>query len=372
LTLEALRYVRLTTIAITAIHASRTTTEMGCVMWRGSGRKTNIINVVSVLVPAAVTVVAYGCSASNGSSSGPSAPSGSGQAASAPFAISLPIAPGDSTSIGYGVWPFGVHGSSHAFDGHPGFDFEYRYGAPVLAVIDATVSNRHPDSNSPADREVLQLRYPGAPMDYLVDYTNVMNVPASIQPGSRVTRGQVLGTAGPMGLGSGPVVSGMIHFGVCDPTHVDASAVSAPCSVSPDSVMTPEARAQFDTIWASSAYIAEWWEPFTSNSRARGFPFSRTWTLQSGQSPAQISVTCPFDGCAAQYSMIDASGATIETGTMTLGWASRPTTVDFVPSSGPTRLGLYDVVGGTMRLALGAPGAGRPASFASASTYTTR
>ncbi len=332
---------------------------MGCVMRRGA----------FLLLP--VIAVAYGCSASSGNSGAPPAPS-SNQAASAPFAISLPMALGDSTSIGYGIWPFGVHGSSHAFDGHPGFDFEFRVGAPVLAVVDATVNNRQPDSHAPADRETLQLRYPGAPMDYLIDYTNLMNVPASLQAGSRVTRGQAIGTAGPMGLGSGPSVSGMIHFGICDPTHVDASAVSAPCSVSPDSVMTPEARAQLDVIWQSSAYIAEWWEPFTNNSRAHGFPFSRTWTLQSGQTPEQISVSCPFDGCAPQYSMLDANGSTIETGTMTLGWAARPTTVDFVPASGATRLGLYDIVGGTMRLALGAPAAARPASFANAATYGTR
>jgi hypothetical protein len=219
---------------------------------------------------------------------------------------------------------------------------------------------------------VLQLRYPGVPMDYLIDYTNLMNVPASVQPGSRVTRGQVIGTAGPMGLGTGPALSGMIHFGVCDPTHVDTAAVSAPCSVNPDSVMTPEAKAQFDAIWQTSAYVAEWWEPFTNNSRAHGFPFSRTWTLQSGQTAAQISVTCAFDGCAPQYALADANGSTIETGVMTLGWASRPTTVDFVPSSGSARLGLYDIVGGTMRLALGAPGGGRPASFAGASTYSSK
>jgi hypothetical protein len=289
-----------------------------------------------------------------------------------PFAISLPIAPGDSTSIGYGIWPFGVHGSSHAFDGHPGFDFEYRLGAPVLAVVDATVNNRHPDSNAPADRETLQLRYPGTPMDYLIDYTNLMNVPASIQAGSLVTRGQVIGTAGPMGLGAGPFVSGMIHFGICDPTHLDPAAVSAPCSVSPDSVMTPEAKAQLDVIWQSSAYVSEWWEPFMNNSRAHGFPFSRTWTLQSGQTAVQIFVSCPCDGCTPQYSWLDASGSTTDTGTMTVGWAARPTTIDFVSTGGQRRLGLYDIVGGAMRLALGAPGSSRPTSFAGASTYSTR
>jgi hypothetical protein len=136
--------------------------------------------------------------------------------------------------------------------------------------------------------------------------------------------------------------------------------------------MTPEAKAQLDVIWQSSAYVAEWWEPFMNNSRAHGFPFSRTWTLQSGQTAVQILVSCPFDGCTPQYSWLDANGSTIDTGTMRLGWAARPTTVDFVSNGGQSRLGLYDIVGGTMRLALGAPGAGRPTSFANASAYLTR
>ena len=70
--------------------------------------------------------------------------------------------------------------------------------------------------------------------------------------------------------------------------------------------------------------------------------------------------------------MIDTTGTVLESGLMTLGWAARPTTVDFQSTSGSRRLGLYDIVGGAMRLALGAPGASRPTSFADASMYTTR
>ena len=57
---------------------------------------------------------------------------------------------------------------------------------------------------------------------------------------------------------------------------------------------------------------------------------------------------------------------------MSVGWSARPTTVDFTSSAGSRRLGLYDIVSETMRLSLGAPGAGRPPSFAGASTYSTQ
>ncbi len=326
------------------------------------------MRIVAVL---AVCVTA-GCSGSSGGSNAPSAPSGSlsTQFSAPPIALSLPIAPGDSTNTAYGIWPFGVHGGGHAFDGHPGYDFEYRLGAPVLAVVDATVSNRIPDSNAPADRESIQLRYPGVPVDYFIDYTNLMNVPASIQPGARVTRGQVVGSAGPMGFGAGPFNAGMIHFGLSDPNAFEQNI--APHSVSPDAYMTPEARAQLEAIWQTAAYVIEWCEPFLSNSRARGFPMSRTWMIASGPAPSRIVAGCPQEFGATEYSFIGPDGATTETGAMVVGWAAHPTTIDFVSASGLRRLGIYDIVGDTMRLALGAPGAGRPTSFAGASIYSTQ
>ena len=240
----------------------------------------------------------------------------------------------------------------------------------MYAVIDATVGNRFPDINSPGDRETIQLRYPGVPMDYLMDYTNLMNVPASVQPGTRVTRGQVVGVAGPMGFGAGPFTAAMIHFGVSDPNTNDANI--APHSVSPDKFMSAEARAQLDVIWQRAAYVSEWCEPFLDNNRAALFPKSRTWTISSGQTAARIVAGCPTEFGATEYSFIGVDGTAIETGAMNVGWAARPTTVDFVSSTGSRRLGLYDIVSDTLRLALGAPGASRPASFNGASVYTTQ
>jgi len=47
-------------------------------------------------------------------------------------------------------------------------------------------------------------------------------------------------------------------------------------------------------------------------------------------------------------------------------------TLDFISSTGTRRLAIYDIVSGTMRLALGTPGGSRPASFNGASIYTTQ
>jgi len=263
-----------------------------------------------------------------------------------------------------------VHGGGHDLDGHPGFDFEYRLGSPVYAPVDATVSNRIPDFNSPADRESIQLRYPGVPTDYFIDITNLMNVPAAIQTGTRVARGQVLGTAGPIGFGSNAMsTSAMIHFGVSDPNTNEPNI--APHSVSPDKFMTPEARAQLAAIWANAAYVSEWCEPFLDNNRAELFPKSRAWTLASGTTAAKIVAGCPTVNGATEYSFVDASGVTMETGSMTVGWANRPTTVDFTSSTGLRRLGLYDIVSETMRLSLGPAGGGRPTSLGTASVYAT-
>jgi len=265
-----------------------------------------------------------------------------------------------------------VHGSSHLLDGHPGFDFEYRTGSAVLAPTDALVSGRMPDSNAPGEREVLQLSYPGSPMDYLIDITNVMNVPASVQKGARVTRGQVIGTAGPIGFASNPASFGssMIHFGLSDPNSNEPNI--APHSVSPDKFMSAGARAELDVLWQRAAYVSEWCEPFLDNNRAALFPKSRTWTLTSGSTAARIVAGCPTEAGATEYSFIGADGATSETGAMLVAWAARPTTVDFTSAAGVRRLGLFDIVSDTLRLVLAAPGAGRPTSLAGASVYTTQ
>src|SRR5689334_12763262 len=97
---------------------------------------------VRAAAPLALAAAIAACGGSPATPSSTAPPATTGPVASTePFDIDLPIAPADSVSIGYGLWPFGVHGSAHALDGHPGFDFEYRPGAPVLAVADGIVDN---------------------------------------------------------------------------------------------------------------------------------------------------------------------------------------------------------------------------------------
>jgi hypothetical protein len=283
-------------------------------------------------------------------------------ASSAPFVIELPIAAGDGATFAYGIWPYGVHGSSHALDGHPGFDIEYRVGAPVLAAADGVVHSVMPDGHDPG-RRVVELRHPRDRGLYLTDYTNLTSVPDRLVPGTTVARGELIGIAGPFLDGR----SAMIHFQVGDPTHLENGSIIA----SPAGFVSASARALLDDLWRATNYRAELCEPFLTNSRAHGFPIARTWTRQSGAGPAAIDVTCVSDSGDVAYVMRDADGSPSESGSVTIGWSARPMTADFAPPSGASRLAVYDIVSDTMRIAFGAPGSARP-SLGAASTYTTR
>lgn len=278
----------------------------------------------------------------------------------------LPVGPGDTATMAYGIWPFGVHGSSHALDGHPGFDIEYRLDAPVHAVTDGVVAKIFPDAHDPS-RSTVELRHDRDRGSYLTDYTNLVSVPAAIVPGASVSTGQILGVAGAFSGG----LSAMIHFQMADPTR-STPGVAESAIVSPADYVAPSARQAFDAIWRTAAYRAEWCEPFLTNSRASGFPMTRVWTLQAGTGAEGLTVGCPTDAADPDYTLSSADGATLETGTLSVGWSARPTTVDFRPSGGRARLGLYDIVGETMRLAVAAAGSPRPATLDEGATYTTR
>jgi len=299
-----------------------------------------------------------------GGSSQPSAPTAvaSAPASSAPFAIDLPIASGDGATLAYGIWPYGVHGGGHAVDGHGGFDIEYRIGAPVLAAADGVVDSVTADAHDPA-RRVVHLKHARDRGSYLTDYSNLIAVPERVSPGAAVARGEVLGVAGAFADGR----SAMTHFQLGDPTHLENGQIIA----SPADYVSASARALLDELWRSAAYRAEICEPFLTNSRAHGFPFARTWTRQSGTGPATIEITCVSDAGDVTYVMSSGDGQ-VESGTVVVGWSTRPTTADFRPSSGSSRLAIYDIVSDTMRLALGGPGAPRPPSLDGAAVYVTR
>ena len=311
----------------------------------------------------ALAAILAGCAAACSSPSQPSSavsssPSAAGS--STPFVIDLPIAAGDGATFAYGIWPYGVHGGGHAVDGHGGFDIEYRVGAPVLAAADGTVDSVTADAHDPS-RRVVHLRHPRDRGLYVTDYSNLVAVPDRLVPGAAVARGEALGTAGAFVDGR----SAMTHFQLGDPTHLENGQIIA----SPANYVSAPGRALLDELWRTSAYRAEICEPFMTNSRAHGFPITRTWTRQSGSGPATIEVTCVSDSDVSYVMSIDGQG---ETGSLIVGWSVRPTTADFRPSSGSQRLAIYDIVSETMRLALGGRGASRPTSLDGAGVYVTR
>jgi len=293
---------------------------------------------------------------SSAASSAASAP-----ASSTPFVIELPIAAGDGATFAYGIWPYGVHGGGHAVDGHGGFDIEYRVGAPVLAAADGTVDRVTADAHDPS-RRVVHLKHARDRGLYVTDYSNLVVVPDRLVPGAAVARGETLGTAGAFVDGR----SAMTHFQLGDPTHLENGQIIA----SPANYMSASARALLDELWRTSAYRAEICEPFMTNSRARGFPITRTWTRQSGSGPPTIEFACVSDSDVT-YVMTSEDGQR-DSGTVSVGWSSRPMTLDFRAPAGSPRLALYDIVSDTMRLALGGPGASRPASLDGAGVYVTR
>ncbi len=209
--------------------------------------------------------------------------------------MNLPIAPGDSGTNAYGIWPFGVHGGSHALDGHPGFDIEFRPGASVLAAADGTVQNVTADSAA-AGRYVIRIDHVVGQAHYATDYTNVSAIAPGVAPGQTILGGSPLGTAGTQTqfIGSSLVTWAMTHFQVNDFSRNEG--LSNPNAVSPEAVLSAAGRATFETIWQTAAYQTEWCEPFATNSRLAGFPIPRTWTIQSGSLPEHLDVRCVMGG----------------------------------------------------------------------------
>ena len=289
----------------------------------------------------------------------------------ATFAIAMPVALSDLGSAAYGLWPFGVHGSSHALDGHPGWDIEYRPGASVLAAATGTVQSVFADANG-SGRSTVQISHVVGGRQYRTVYTNIGSVATRVTAGAGVSAGQPIGTAGTLTLtiGTRTVTFSMTHFQVDDFSQsAGSSNVNA---VSPETVLDGAGRSIFDTIWRTAAYNQELAEPFPANPRDAVFPLTRTWTRQAGDGPVRIDFRRLDPTTSAyEYSLVDELGAT-EAGTVSVTPAGTLSAIDLRPARGATvRLGVYDIVGGSMRLDLGDGTGGRPMNLASASTYST-
>ena len=301
------------------------------------------------------------------------APAPPGGGAAATYSVDMPVAAGESAGAAYGIWPFGVHGAGHALDGHPGFDVEFVPGAMVRAAADGTIQNAVPDSNTPG-RFTIRINHSVGGRNYATDYTNVASLAPGISAGAAVTRGQTVGAAGVQTqfIGSSQVTWAMTHFQVNDFTRNEG--LTNPNAVSPESFLSASGRGVFDAMWRTASYQTEWCEPLATGSRAASFPMARTWTLHSGSLAAQIDVRCVSDATRDyDYWWRAADQSVTETGTFQVSPTARPlATIDVRLASGALRLGVYDIVGDTMQLSVGAVGAPRPSSLSGASTYTTR
>ena len=287
------------------------------------------------------------------------------------LSIAMPIDGADIVTNAFGLLPFGYHGADHAGAGHSGWDIEYRLGAQVRAAADGVVQSIEPEMIVPGRSRVTLEHALGAHI-YRTVYANLSSIREEIVLAAAVVRGQPVGVAGTVtaAIGATPVTYAMTHFQVDDfETHREGPD---PKAVSPEPFLNADGRAIFDRIWPRSAFAQELTEPFISMSRDQRFPITRTWRLESGDGPGGLSFTRTSEvGADHHYLVLTPSGTAIETGAVTLRVLTRPfPAIDLVTPTGP-RLGLYDIVGDQMRLALGSPGAPRPADLGAASVYRT-
>lgn len=293
------------------------------------------------------------------------------------FTVVLPVAADDAANDVFGLNPFGIHfggtgPGGHGLDGHPGWDVEYRVGASIRAAADGTVQSVFADSHT-AGRFTVQIQHQAATGNYRTVYTNVTAVANAVAAGASVVRGQPIGTAGAQSqvVGTRQQTWAMTHFQVDDFSRAEGS--TNPNAVNPEELLDAAGRDLFEAVWRSSAWAVELTEPFSGNPRDVTFPVRRTWTRESG---AQLSARLDFIRADAAsgahtYELSNEAGAVVERGRVAFTPAQAASTIDLRSDAGDTRAGVIDIVGDTMRIAVGAPGAARPGSLNGASVYRT-
>jgi hypothetical protein len=122
-------------------------------------------------------------------------------------AIGLPVNPAelDFSGTSYVIWPFAVRGGGHP-EGHPGLDFSWNFSAPVLAAADSTVL-LITDNPSHVGTKTVTTVPTGYPFT-LINYDEMVDLPAAVVPGATVKRGDVIGHAQDVGAFF------MFHFGI--------------------------------------------------------------------------------------------------------------------------------------------------------------
>jgi hypothetical protein len=286
--------------------------------------------------------------------------------------ISLPIRAADHASNAFGLNPFGIHIGDHGIDGHPGWDIEYAIGASILAAADGIVQSILPSEGGQAFG--IQVTHAVGGREAYRTIYGVRTVAPGVSVGAPVAAGQPLGTASSYTrtIGTMTVTYAFTHFQLDDFSR--HAGLTNPNAVSPEAFLNSEARQTFEAIWRDAFYPQELVEPFVTNPRDVTFPMRRSWLLRSGGLASLLEFT-RTDAFASGFSYVmrDGTGASVEAGTVEIEALAKPTpTIDFIPTgSSQRRRGLYSILDGTMRMDYSAPGGGRPASLAGASTYAT-
>ena len=281
------------------------------------------------------------------------------------LALAMPLDRADAANTVFGIAPFGYHSADHAANGHTGWDIEYRTGGIVRAAAAGTVESAAPDPLNPG-RFIVQIAHLAGAHHYRTTYTNLAGVSTGIAAETLVAAGQAIGTPGTLGTPGTPGT----HFQLDDFEYYRET--SNPNAVSPEPFLTADAKALFDTLWSSAAYLHELVEPFATNPRDLRFPASRTWTRAGGDGPAGIRFT-RHNALAAEYeyALLAESGSVIEAGAVAINVTARPYPLIALTSPTSVRLGLYDIVSNEMRLSLANPGSPRASDLSGATIYRT-
>lgn len=284
--------------------------------------------------------------------------------------LEMPVSSGDLARNFLGLWPFGVHGSSHALDGHPGWDVEFRIGASVHAAYAGTVQNLFRDANG-SGNYTIRLNHVHGGRNFATDYTNIGTPAAGIAAGASVVTGQALGTAGVVTSQWTTTVYAMTHFQFNDFAY--SHGLTNQNALSPGVRLSPTARSTFDRLWEGATYNQEICEPFPDNTRDfDGTTISRSWRLVSGDLAARIVFTCAPTSGSYAYAFVDAAGATTETGTVQMTTTAAVPTMDLTPAgSMQARRAVYDIMCSRLRIDYGNAGATRPSGLLSAAVYAT-
>src|SRR5436190_6647144 len=152
------------------------------------------------------------------------------------LAVSMPVAPGDSANINFGIAPFGYHGADHAADGHTGWDIEYRIGGTVRAAAAGTIESVIPDTLN-VGHFTVAIEHSVGTHFYRTSYTNLASVNPDIIEKESVIAGQPLGPAGTLTFfrteaPRRPVSYAMTHFQLDDFEYY--RDVNHPNAVSPE------------------------------------------------------------------------------------------------------------------------------------------